>query len=149
MNKTKFNQNIKKIKKWAEGNNIKLVATTKEGNGSWCPKTKIISYNSRLSLENRLFVILHECGHFLVERGLNSENTRYSIQNKAMVDKRHKFSQAYRIEILREEFDAWERGERLAKRLKLDVDLENYKKFSTKCVVTYCDWIARRDWGES
>lgn len=149
MNKTKFNQNINKIKKWAEKNKIKLVATTKEGDGSWCPKTKTVSYNSRLSLENRVFVILHECGHFLVERGLNGENTRYSAQNKAMVDKRSKFSQAYRVEVLREEFDAWERGERLAKRLELDIDYKNYKKFLTKCVVTYCDWIARRDWSES
>ena len=50
----------------------------------------------------------------------------------------------YKISVLKEEYDAWDRGLALAKRLKIDIDEEKYYNYASKFLYTYCKWVVSR-----
>ena len=43
-------------------------------------------------------------------------------------------------ELVEEEYEAWKRGKRLAKRLGIELDEERYEKHKTKCIMSYMHW---------
>ena len=116
---------------------------------SYLPAEKIITYNKRLSDENKLYSTLHECGHLLVQQNAQSYEKRYKSQVQGLFDKRKCRSVRWRIDFLKEEYDAWDRGFRLAKRLKIPIDEEKYYNYASKCLETYCRWVIDKEWHES
>ena len=122
----------------------------KESDGDcYLPAEKIITYNKRLSDENRLYSVLHECGHLLVQQNAQSYEKRYKSQVQGLFDKRKCRSVRWRIDFLKEEYDAWDRGFRLAKRLKIPIDEDKYYNYASKCLETYCRWVIDKEWHES
>lgn len=107
-----------------------------------------ICYHPCTSMQNRIYEILHECGHHICAKSSLKTSVRYKTQRKALKDRRSQRSIQYRVEILREEFEAWENGLELAKKLNIYVDIDDYQKYSSKQIASYCDWISRRDWSD-
>lgn len=142
-----YKECMTKIKQWAAKKHIKFEVINNRTE-KFNFETNTVEYNTNISKEKQIFGILHELGHFLVNHNMLTNDRRYTTQLEAIYDKRKAKSHAYRIEVLREEFDAWERGANLAKRLKLPICLDRMKKDATKWILTYCDWIHRRNWKE-
>jgi len=105
---------------------------------------KTVVYNFRLrNKENMIFSILHEIGHHLAFMN------RKTYENKFPVLFKHRFNNAktnkrtnrYRMEVILEEYDAWHRGERLAKKLNIDIDADKYYTYASRQVKTYYDGV--------
>ena len=58
-----------KIRKWLRKKGYKLEASNYD---QYDPDEKTIYYNKRLSKKNKLYTILHECGHLLVQQNIFS-----------------------------------------------------------------------------
>ena len=110
------------------------------------PTEKKICVSKRLNKQNKLYSALHECGHLLVQRNVFSYEKRYKSQVDGLFDKRKCRSLRWRIDFLKEEYDAWDRGYKLAKRLKIPIDREKYYNYASKCLGTYCRWVIDKDW---
>jgi len=110
------------------------------------PSEKRIIVNKRLNKENKLYSALHECGHLLVQRNVFSYERRYKSQVDGIFDKRKCRSLRWRIDFLKEEYDAWDRGFRLAKRLKIPISKKGYYDYASKCLGTYCQWVTDKKW---
>ena len=112
------------------------------------PEEKKIIINRRLSKENKLYSALHECGHLLVQQNTFSYEKRYKSQVEGLFDRRKCRSVRWRIDFLKEEYDAWDRGYRLAKSLKIPISREGYHDYASKCLATYCRWVVDKAWHE-
>lgn len=77
-----------------------------------------------------LFGLLHECGHALCDR----DRARRWPHGYASPRPR---GLKHAIECLAEEFEAWHRGERLAKRLGVKLDVRKYRRMRDACLADY------------
>ena len=105
-------------------------------------ETREIHINSRMHIEKRLYVLIHECGHVLINS--NRERT-YALSKSANVSHFVKISKVKRVSVIAEEIEAWRRGERLASRLSVEIDLRKFDKFKTSCLMGYIHWAAEQD----
>jgi len=117
------------------------VTFVKESNGLYDANDKSIKISGRLAPELQLYVLLHECGHFLVgERGIHQRfGGGYSSAKSGASKTTH-----HRIDVLDEEFEAWHRGRRLAKRLKIKLDDDVWNKTRAGFLRTYMKWVLRQ-----
>ena len=102
---------------------------------------KIIEIYSLNGIENRLFALLHECGHALIRRDWTKFKTEFCAHAEHDGDGR-KETKSLKISTLEEEFEAWKRGWKLAKRLNLQLDKDAYTKHKNKYIMTYIEWAA-------
>jgi hypothetical protein len=102
---------------------------------------KIIEIYSLNGIENRLFALLHECGHALIRRDWTTFKTEFCAHAEHDGDGR-KETKSLKISTLEEEFEAWKRGWKLAKRLNLQLDKDAYTKNKDKYIMTYIKWAA-------
>ncbi len=91
---------------------------------------------SKQSSKNQLYSLLHECGHIIVSRR-RSYDKLFKAVNKANVDGRVMRSDIYKYQQLREEIEAWESGAKLAEKLDIKIDKDDYDKYAAKCFKTY------------
>ena len=132
-----------KIRKWLRKKGYKLEASNYD---QYDPDEKTIYYNKRLSKKNKLYTILHECGHLLVQQNIFSYEKRHKCQVEGLQDARKRRSLRWRIGFLKEEYAAWDRGFRLAKRLKIPIDEDCYYNYASKCLASYCRWAIDKEW---
>lgn len=102
---------------------------------------KIIEIYSLNGVESRLFALLHECGHALIRRDWTKFKTEFCAHAEHDGDGR-KETKSLKISTLEEEFEAWKRGWKLAKRLNLQLDKDAYTKHKNKYIMTYIEWAA-------
>lgn len=95
----------------------------------------VTAYRSQNKL-NLLYSLLHECGHVMLYKQ-NGYKKQFKSLFKAQRDARHYKSNLYCYKKLKEELDAWERGKRLAKKLKIEIDIDDYDKYAAKWFMTY------------
>lgn len=110
------------------------------------PALKIISISTRQGFEKQLYTLLHECGHVLVQKNTISYNKKYPATAKMnsykSINKQLERSPKYKVDIISEEIDAWDRGRKLAKRLDIYINNEKYNDMSSKCIYSYIGWAA-------
>jgi hypothetical protein len=100
---------------------------------------KIITVNASSKHENRLYCLLHEFGHILTfaskyyKYKYSKKIREFNEEEDTIVKNIHKF------ELLEEEFEAWERGLLLAKRLKIRIDRKNFDTVKAKYLKTYIE----------
>jgi hypothetical protein len=99
---------------------------------------KQIHINSRNHIEKRLYILLHECGHVLIDSGKVDRVYSLSRETEAIVGER--VSKKRRVAVLSEEIEAWKRGERLAKRLGIKINEEKFDKIRTESIISYVEW---------
>lgn len=74
--------------------------------------------------------LLHECGHALCDRD-RARRWPHGYASQRPRGLKHA------IECLAEEFEAWHRGERLAKRLGVKLDVVRYRRMRDACLADY------------
>jgi len=95
-----------------------------------------ITINTRQNLRYQLHSLLHEAGHVMLRKNKNH------FQKKFPGISRKSNSISYRLDRLKEEITAWERGKSIAKRLDIDIDEKWWNRHSNKCIHDYVKWAA-------
>lgn len=95
---------------------------------------RLIELSKRDSPQTRLFTLLHECGHVLCDK---TRPKRWPRGYQAIGTPLHRKSLGHSIECLAEEVEAWHRGERLAKRLGVRLDLDAFRKCRNAALASY------------
>jgi len=101
---------------------------------------KEINICSRKGIENKLYGLLHECGHALIRENWNKFQKEFPAHAACGYDHRKNRTDGYRVSLVEEEYEAWKRGKRLAKRLGIELDEERFEKHKTKCLMSYMHW---------
>ena len=100
------------------------VYTSWETCSGYCDfSSKEIVINSSLGIEKKVYILIHEIGHVLVRRN------------------REKYREIFST--VEEEFEAWRRGKRAAKRLSVYFDERKLESFKTECLMSYMFWTCQ------
>ncbi len=94
-----------------------------------------------LNEAEKLAMLLHECGHVDRQRLVVQLGTPWDNDLLATGKKR---TSAWYIAVVREEMDAWDAADRLAKRLALKGLSRAMARMRRKCLMTYIGWAAQR-----
>ena len=132
-----YEQSINIITQWAATKGYKVF-------GKWeidafYEDDKEIVYSLRTKeKKNQMYSLLHECGHALAYESKGYKN-RFPTMSKrrfktAKVNPR---TNAFKVEQIIEEHDPWDSGLRLAARLGIEIDKEDYNKYASRWVMSY------------
>lgn len=105
---------------------------------TYVPETGDVKMSSRFSPERQLFLLLHECGHMLI--GNRRKHERYGMGYTKQNDPQICKTLHHRFDVLDEEMEAWFRGLKLARRLKLKIDKSTFHSFRLSRLKTYAKW---------
>jgi len=122
---------------WCATKGISVVMA-KKANGAYEPDSKVVTLSCRASPEKMLHYLLHECGHHLI--GMEEHHERFGKGYPRGDGPRTTNNFEHRLACLEEEMEAWTRGWRLAKRLRLEVDREEFDKTRVDCLRSYVEW---------
>jgi len=95
---------------------------------------KQIVVSSRFSAEKQLFLMLHECGHFLAmayaKKSVRAREYARVRANSRIDTRVHCSTSVLRkkIELIEEEFEAWRRGEQLAQKLDICLNIDAFDR---------------------
>lgn len=136
-----------KLEKWLERRGFDL--EMEDGaDDSVCFTTKSVAINSRVCESTQLATLLHECGHVdvyhsrLKDKRKKVAGSTYRQFVRNCGDSRRERALGVRIGIVDEEIEAWDRGEAIAKRLKIKYSKKLYQLLRTKSLMTYFRWTA-------
>lgn len=122
---------------WARARGVK-VFFIKTQSGTYHVGLKMVTLSNTLSYVNQSIVLLHELGHHLV--GHDADNERfgqgYPRQNIPSVHKEFR----HRLACVEEEFEAWNRGWKLSRRLDLRLERSEFDDYRIKCLRSYMKW---------
>jgi hypothetical protein len=118
------------------------VSFAKKANGVYEPESKVITLSCRALPEKQLHYLLHECGHHLI--GMKEHHERFGKGYPQGMNPEVMNTFIHRVACLEEEFEAWHRGWKLANRLGLDVDREEFDKTRMDCLKSYIKWAGSR-----
>lgn len=137
---TDWNAQYNKLKDWvhSKGYEVKEIPKVEE-----CIvfEDYTIYIDSNYKIENRLYTLLHECGHYLVDLAKDEFLETHPLYATEVSDGRVKRSIAYKVCILSEELKAWEEGWRLAKALNLEINKEKYHKCMVDALWSYVLYV--------
>ena len=140
-----FEASLELLEQWAVNKNW-MVEFEYLGKDEMDPGSKTISISTRQSLENQVYTMLHECGHVLVQTNHAAYAKRYPATAKmnmcSAIDRRLEKTKKYKVDVLSEEIEAWQRGLKLADRLGIYVEKDNYIKIMNRCIFSYVEWAA-------
>ena len=111
------------------------------------PSAKCVTISTRQGVEKQLYSLLHECGHILIQSNEIRYNKKFPAQAKRNCYLSHRQlekSKKYKVDVISEEIEAWDRGKSLATRLGLYIDEDKYNEVKVTCVYTYVDWAAKQ-----
>ena len=58
------------------------------------------------------------------------------------VNRRLEKSKKYKVDVISEEIEAWQRGKKLAERLGIYINEDKFNEIMNKCIFTYVEWAA-------
>ncbi len=128
---------IRMIEAWATTKGYKVLGKWEED--AYYEEDKEIVYSLRTKKKkNQMYSLLHECGHALAYESQGYKN-RFPTMSKrrfktAKVNSR---TNAFKVEQIIEEHDAWHRGLKLAHRLGIEIDKEDYNNYASRWVMSY------------
>ena len=100
---------------------------------AYYPDDDMIIISTKQNREMRLYSLLHEVGHV----ASRPEGVVMQEANKK------RFTWEEKVNILKEEYRAWEEGEKLAAEMCFGIDTIKYKKLATKCLKDYIKWASK------
>jgi hypothetical protein len=108
--------------------------------------SRTVRVNSKYTPQTRLYVLLHELGHFLIcdQRGARDRFPRGWDRGGLKQAK----SRLARTDIVLEEVEAWDRGLRLADRLGVWYDRAAFDRCRSDRLRSYFAYALRDLWGE-
>ena len=136
----KLEKDIDKLVDWAQrqGYDVYMENTVNDVVNS---TSKEIEISTRQNLENQLYSLAHECGHVLLYNSKSYEHEfphcyKYLKRGRSRHMERRK---RYKVELIREETEAWRRGSSLLRRLNCFIDEEKISKLAAECVFSYME----------
>ena len=142
MKKEQAEKALVKLNKWADRRGFEICRGF--GIDGYFHEDKHIVYNTRLKKkEHQVYSLLHECGHALA---FNSKGYANQFPNLAAMRfkdaKVNTRRNAVKCEVIAEEWDAWNRGIKLAGRLGIKIDKDKYYNYASRWVMTYIRSVA-------
>lgn len=125
-----------KLASWAATKNYKVECLS-DAEDQLDFYTRTISINSRQHAENRFYSLAHECGHLLISGSaeqFQKDHPVYAFSGKPGLRQK---TRAYQVSLIAEEIEAWKRGRRLVKRMRMYIDDEKFDKLMSGCVMSY------------
>jgi hypothetical protein len=95
-----------------------------------------IVVNNRVTCQRQLYLLLHEAGHVLLRECEKEHKRRYP----AAVLKGKRCTRAHKIDILREEVMAWEKGREIASDFQVPIDDSVWHSMVTSALYKYLEW---------
>lgn len=100
---------------------------------AWYPSLNLIYINKNLRYRERLFCLLHEAGHAIIDNNIRYQNITCFNKNSPQKIK----SKVSYIHTLNEEILAWNYGRQLVKELDLKIEENKFEEYMTDCVMSY------------
>lgn len=127
------------IVKWCQKRHVTVTFTSLAS--KYFPTSRRININKNVSRKRQLMVLLHECGHHLIDSSPTATD-RYKNGWGVKTIKASK-TDLHRIDVLEEEYEAWQRGWKLGKRLQVltDADRPAFDKVRVSTLKSYANWI--------
>ena len=145
--KSIYSKQLNVLKKWGKEKHSLTVVFDTGQSDRYLPDERIILINDIQSDQHKYYALLHELGHHMNRtRGSMNYHKRFNLLTEAESRGKPIRSYAYRVQYVEEEMEAWRNGEKIAKQLNLKLDLDKYRTYGSKWVMTYIDWAAARDW---
>lgn len=133
-NELRHIRSINKLVKWCQKQRLTVTFDKCPSVGLYEPSTRTITVERRLKPEHLVFILAHEVGHYLIgTRGTQCNRSSRGYREDTDKDR----SIHYYVDMLEEEYEAWNRGRRQAIRLGIKFDLNNYNKFKVNAIKTY------------
>lgn len=106
---------------------------------------KRVKICTRPSLQTQLIGLLHEAGHLLVASDRRAYESRFGRgwPNADSGNKTTKRSLVHRVQVLEEELEAWNRGQRLGVRLRVKVNRDLWTQVRYTCLAHYARYVAQ------
>lgn len=123
-------EELDKIIKWLHKRDYTL---------SWGEIDQVLPMEGKVTIEKNkyeLYSLLHECGHIMIYEK-PSYYKEYGILEEAEVNGHLRKTNVYKYQKMKEEIMAWEKGFKLAKKLQIDIDEEEYFQEAAKWVGSY------------
>jgi len=100
---------------------------------AWYPRLNLIYINKNLKYQQRLYSLLHEGGHAIIDNRIRHENVLCFNKN---APHRIRSKKGY-VHTLNEEILAWNYGKQLIKTLGFKVDENKLDEYMTDCIMSY------------
>jgi len=125
-----------------------------ESSMSWEPKSlnfpKSIKVEGSYNKEIQVYLFLHELGHFELRRDWDkfgyilpmvyeAETTKFMYGDKNLMKRN-----LYIVSAIEEEYKAWEEGYKLADKLGIKINEDNWNWIRTKCLMSYIRHYGRK-----
>lgn len=138
---TRWKDALFELEVWCAARGLKLFFQRSEHTGTYWNLSSEIIVNSRFCDETKCYIILHEAGHYLysIDHSGGRRSSRVKLsepQSDATIHQRRD----YALNLLKEEYEAWDRGLKLGRRLGIlpTGDLpKNWSKLKNKCLASY------------
>jgi hypothetical protein len=132
---------IERVVGWCDSRGIEVLFGRRSG-GVYDEAAKKIIISAHAPPRKQLVYLLHECGHHLVSAA-GVEDDRFKMGYSSAVGAGDR-TFVHKLAVLEEEFEAWHRGWRLAKRLELTLSREEFDTTRLECLKSYIRWTNRR-----
>tara|TARA_B000000557_G_scaffold235503_1_gene211276 strand:- start:488 stop:958 length:471 start_codon:yes stop_codon:yes gene_type:complete len=100
---------------------------------AWYPNLNLIRINQNLKYRERLFTLLHEAGHMIIENNVRSQgilcfnkNVPHNIRSKKSF-----------VHVLNEEILAWNYGKDLVKKMDFYIEENKFEEYMSDCIMSY------------
>ena len=146
LNKNQNYFGLKKVKKYLSKMGWKVILS-RSTTSVLDFEDKIIKINNRYINSTKLFYLLHETGHILLEK-----NKYYNYLYPAGCIEYNKsiHRKCDRINILQEESAAWDMALLLIKSLKIKINLDKFSKIRSNSLLSYARWADKNpEYGNS
>lgn len=142
VDKKELNEGFKKLLDWVTVTKDYDVYIYPKANDEFHRGKKRICINSSLGVEKRLYSLMHECGHLLIQDNKKRYEKQFASHAKREIwrDGRKNKTDKYKISIIEEEYEAWRRGKKLAKRLGINFDEDRFDQYRAHCIMSYLFW---------
>jgi len=150
--KNKMTIELEILKKYAESFGFKVNLNskssemlTKRGTLNTPNKINITNTNST----HQCYLLLHELGHWELMKDWDVYKQKYQFivtGDKFACEKIYKYRRriAYKVDIMREEFGAWEEGKKLATKLNINIDELDYDRYSISYLFSYIKYLGNK-----
>lgn len=99
---------------------------------AWYPMLNKIYINSNLKYRERLYTILHEAGHAIIDKNIDIKNKLCFKNSPANIKSRKSF-----VATLNEEIMAWNYGKEIADCLGFNLEDTIYESYMTDAIMSY------------
>jgi len=134
---------LRVVVEWCRARSL-VVEFRRRSGGGYHPDDRTIRISGRASPRVQSFILMHECGHYLIGRP-KQPHERFGMGYARANDPAVNRLVHHRLDVLEEEFEAWDRGWRLGIRTGAvsEVDKKEYDEVRTSYLYSYVRWAAK------